>query len=46
MQQFVERSADQFRNKNLERIQSLKTKINNLINELYENIVMSAFQYE
>ena len=46
MQHFVERTADQFRNTNLERIQSLKTKINNLINELYENVVMSAFQYE
>lgn len=45
MQMYVETQAEQFRNTNSERIQALKNKINNLINELYESIVMSVFQY-
>lgn len=46
MHSFVEQSTDKFRNKNQERLKVLKTKINILINELYELILNGAYQHE
>jgi len=46
MHSFVQQSSDKFRNKNQERLKVLKTRINNLINELYELVLASSYKHE
>ena len=46
MHAFVEQSQEKFRNKTQERLKVLKTHINNLINELYELVLASAYKHE
>ena len=46
MHKFVKKSSDKFKNENQERLAVLKTRINNLINELYELILKSAYDHE
>ena len=46
MHAFVEQSSAKFRDRNQERLKVLKTRINNLINELYDVILASAYKHE
>lgn len=43
MKHFVESTSAKFRDTNQDRLKSLKLRINNLINELYESILTSAY---
>ena len=46
MHAFVQGNAAKLRDQNQERIRSLKVKINNLINELYDTILQATFKYD
>ena len=46
MHSFVQKTTTAFRNKNQERIGALKTRINNLISELYALVLASAYKHE
>jgi len=46
MYTFVQQSSAKFRDNNQERLKNVKNRINNLINELYNTVLTSAYTYE
>ena len=46
MHAFVQQTSEKFRDKNQERLKGLKNHVNNLINELYDLVLSSAYRHE